>query len=355
MIGAGVRSVRFGSMGSTGGWLAVLVWAGATACGSGGSAEAWVPDPFVPTAPMSALQVNGNRIVDESGATVVLRGLALADPDQVARDGHWDEHYFQQARSWGARVVRIPIHPQFWRARGPKAYVALLDQAVGWAEQRGMYVILDWHSIGDPVAGRYQDAIYQTTQDETKAFWTTVSTRYMNDPAVAFYELWNETTNLGSSTTWHDWKGLAEQLIDLVRVQRSNAIAIVGGFNWSYDLTPVGADPVLRGNVAYSVHPYPIKRGPINTTAWGSDFGYLTATYPVFATEFGFDTDPSDTVANATADGYGKSITDYFASKGMSWTVWCFHPTWSPVLLKDWSYAPAEPQGTFFQTLLTNQ
>ena len=100
MIGAGVRSVRFGSMGSMGRWLAVLAWAGATACGSGGSGEAWVPDPFVPTASMSALHVDGNRIVDEHGTTVVLKGLALADPDQVSRDGHWNTEYFDQARSW---------------------------------------------------------------------------------------------------------------------------------------------------------------------------------------------------------------------------------------------------------------
>jgi hypothetical protein len=304
-------------------------------------------------AALAPLHVDGNQIVDEGGTPVVLRGLALADPDQVARDGHWNEQHFEQARSWGARVVRIPVHPQFWRTRGPKAYVALLDQGVSWAEQRGMYVILDWHSIGDPVAGKYQDAIYQTTQDETKAFWTTVAARYKNDPAVAFYELWNETANLGSSTTWHDWKGLAEQLIDAVRAQQPSAIAIVGGFNWSYDLTPVGADPVQRENVAYSVHPYPIKRGPTATAAWESDFGYLTATYPVFATEFGFDANPSDEVAYATAEGYGKSITDYFASKGISWTVWCFHPTWTPQLLADWNYTPAAPQGTFFKELLT--
>jgi endoglucanase len=83
------------------------------------------------------------------------RGLALADPDQLVRDGHWDAEYFQQAHAWGAQVVRIPIIPGFWRDRGPEAYLALLDQGIEWSKKNEMFVILDWHSIGDLVAGEF--------------------------------------------------------------------------------------------------------------------------------------------------------------------------------------------------------
>ncbi len=334
--------------------LSCFLLALAASCSGGRSstpsADGYVPDVFVPVASLPPLHVDGNRIADAAGTTVVLKGIALADPDQLARDGHWDAEYFQQVKSWGAQVVRIPVHPKFWRDRGPAGYLALLDQGVGWAEQRGMHVILDWHSIGDPVAQVYDTSygsIYPTSQAETRSFWRIIAAHYRNDPAVAFYELFNEPTNQTSA----GWKVVAESLIDVIRAQDAAAICIVGGFDWSYDLTPIGADPIERDGVAYSVHPYPSHDGPVAETAWQAKFGYLTATRPVFATEFGFAANPADSVAYAAA-GYGTHITDFLASRGISWTVWVFHPTWTPNLLSDWSYAPASPQGTFFQGLL---
>ncbi len=345
--------------------LSSLLLALTASCGGGGGAGAkpggsdYVPDVFVPAASLPALHVDGNRIADAGGATVVLKGIALADPDQLDRDGHWDAEYFDQVKSWGAQVVRIPVHPKYWRTRGPAGYLALLDEGVAWAEARGMYVIVDWHSIGDPVAEVYDTnggGIYPTSQAETRSFWRIIAAHYGSDPGVAFFELFNETTSsvagTATGTTWSQWRSLAESLVDVIRGQQASAICIVGGLDWSYDLRPVQADPVDRDGVAYAVHPYPSKRGETAEAAWQTDFGYLTATHPVFATEFGFDANPADTVAYATAAGYGTHITDFFASRGISWTVWVFHPSWTPNLLSDWNYTPADPQGTFFRDLL---
>jgi hypothetical protein len=346
-------------------WLALpfLAWS-AMSCGHGKTSTPggsdYLPDVFVPAVVLPALHVDGNHIVDGSGATVVLKGIALADPDQVDQDGHWDEEYFRQAAAWGAKVVRIPVHPKHWRALGPGGYLALLDRGVAWAEALGMYVILDWHGMGDPVADVYEpgaDGLFVTSQAETRSFWRIAAAHYRNDPGVAFFEIFNEATNwmsngIATSTTWSQWRAMAETLIDIARAQGATAICIVGGFHWSFDLSPVGADPVAREGVAYSIHPYPSQAGATAVTAWQADFGYLTATYPVFATEFGFDGDPSDEVAYATADGYGTAITEFFAARGMSWTVWVFHPVWTPSLISDWSYTPTAPQGTFFQAVL---
>ena len=38
---------------------------------------------------------------------------------------------------------------------------------------------------------------------------------------------------------------------------------------------------------------------------------------------------------NAT---YGPEIIKYLEGKGISWTVWCFDPTWGPTLIKNWDY-----------------
>ena len=344
--------------------LALAFAAVALSC-SGGAASApggsdYAPEVFVPPASLPALHVDGNRIANGDGTTVVLKGIALADPHQLDLDGHWDAEHFQQMKSWGAQVVRIPVHPKYWRKRGPAGYLALLDQGVTWAEERGMYVMLDWHGMGDPNAEVYetgQGAMFVTSRAETRSFWRIIATHYRNDPGVAFYEIFNENTNWMSdgtttTTTWAQWKVLAESLVDIVRAQNAQAICIVSGFKWAYDLSPVGADPVGREGIVYAVHPYSVKG---TEATWEADFGYLAATYPVFATEFGFVANPADPVAYGTVAGYGKPITDFFATRGMSWTVWVFHPIWTPNLISDWSYTPAEPQGTFFRSLLLGE
>ena len=98
---------------------------------------------------LSFIRVEGNRFVDEEGASVVLRGVSFSDPDRLEQHGRWNRAYFEAAKSWGANVVRFPVHPRAWRARGEQAYLELLDQGIAWAAELGLYVIIDWHSIGN--------------------------------------------------------------------------------------------------------------------------------------------------------------------------------------------------------------
>ena len=95
------------------------------------------------------LRVAGNRLVDEAGAPVVLRGVSFSDPDRLEQAGQWNRAYFEAAQAWNANVVRFPVHPRAWRARGEEDYLRLLDQGIAWATDLGMYVIIDWHSIGN--------------------------------------------------------------------------------------------------------------------------------------------------------------------------------------------------------------
>jgi hypothetical protein len=101
---------------------------------------------FAQSGPIS---VQGNHFVTADGKTIVFRGLDASDPDKLQRNGEWNKHYFEMARSWGANVVRIPVHPAAWHIHGKKEYLKLLDQGVEWAKEEGLYVIIDWHSIGN--------------------------------------------------------------------------------------------------------------------------------------------------------------------------------------------------------------
>ena len=83
--------------------------------------------------PLSLIRVQGNAFVNAQGETVVFRGLNTSDPDKLAKNEHWNREYFEQARAWGANVVRIPVHPEAWRLRGRDSYLKLLDEGVAWA------------------------------------------------------------------------------------------------------------------------------------------------------------------------------------------------------------------------------
>ena len=96
-------------------------------------------------------------IVTEDGRQVLLRGVnvnQLGDYYQQRRDlpstlplGAGD---FAGIASLGMDVVRLIVH---WSALEPKrgvldgAYVARIRQAVGWAREHGVYVVLDWIAL----------------------------------------------------------------------------------------------------------------------------------------------------------------------------------------------------------------
>ncbi|HVZ32163.1 MAG TPA: cellulase family glycosylhydrolase, partial [Polyangiaceae bacterium] len=200
--------------------------------------DAPYPKPFDPARlakRLAPIHVDGNHFADETGKTFVFEGVSIADPDLLIRRGHWDRGLFEAIASWGANIVRVPVHPAAFHGRGAQSYFELLDQAVIWANELGMYIIVDWHSIGNLGAELFQHPMYDTTRGETYQFWRSVAFRYQHVPTVALYELFNEPTvfngKLGA-IPWTDWKRINEELIDILRAYNPDAIPLVAGFDW---------------------------------------------------------------------------------------------------------------------------
>ena len=145
--------------------------------------------------PQAAISVKGNALVNDKGQTVVLRGVNIADPDKLARQGKWDKSLLEAAKTLGSNTIRLPIHPIAWRTRGSADYLKLLDQAVLWANELQLYLIIDWHSMGNLVKEQYFHPMYVTNAQETREFWRTIAFRYSEVPTVAVYELFNEPTH----------------------------------------------------------------------------------------------------------------------------------------------------------------
>lgn len=304
-------------------------------------------------AALPVVTVQGNRFVDPAGKTVVFRGLALCDPAELAKRGQWGRRYLEEARKWNANVVRIPVHPADWRRLGEADYLKLLDEAVQWSGELGMYVIIDWHTIGNMLTGVYHRPMYITSRDETFRFWYTIAERYKANSTVAMYELYNEPTNRDGNMgplPWADYRQLIEELTSMIQKINPRAIVLVAGFNWAYELTHIRNEPIRAGNVAYVTHPYPQKRREKWEENWQADWGYVAEHYPIVATEFGF-MQQSERGAHVPVIGdetYGEAIISFFEQRGISWTPWVFDVQWTPNLLADWNYTPSR-QGRFFR------
>ena len=311
-------------------------------------------------AQLSRVSVQGNHFVTADGQTIVFRGLDTSDPDKLERNGQWNKHYFEMVKAWGANVVRIPVHPAAWHIHGKKNYLKLLDQGVAWAKAEGLYVIIDWHSIGNlhdekffpGTSELYPPTIYDTTQKETLDFWRTMARHYRGNHTVAFFELFNEPAvnpNMGACT-WPQWKELMEQVIKEIRSNGGTAVPLVAGFNFGYDLTPVASAPLDAKGIGYVAHPYPMKAKPPLETNWTHDWGFVADKYPLILTEVGFlpAGEPGGYNPITGDETYGDALTSYCARRGISYTAWCFDPHWGPQLIKDWNFTPTRA-GAYFK------
>ena len=304
---------------------------------------------------LALVTVSGNKFMAD-GKVIIFRGLDASDPDKLAKQGHWNREYFEAVKNWGANIIRFPVHPNAWRNRGKNEYLKLLDEGVKWATELGLYVNIDWHSIGNLRTEMYQAAMYETTKKETFEFWETMAAHYKGNTTVAFFELFNEPTVMNGklgTCSWTEWKQMNEEMIMKIRAKGSKAIPLVAGFNWAYDLTPVSNEPVNAEGIAYVSHPYPMKREKPWEPKWTQDWGFVAKKYPVMLTEIGFcgADEKGAHVPVISDESYGDAITKYCDDNGISYSVWVFDPQWAPMLISDWDFTPTR-QGRYFKQAL---
>ena len=347
-----MKSVFSLTLGMT--WLGLQLAAAQPAYPAGHDHAWWRDRPFgrpyagSSTNQLPLIRVRGNKFVGPGDEVILFRGLSISDPDKIVQQGHWNKAHFEKVKEMGATVVRIPVHPAAWRERTPREYLKLLDQAVDWCTELNLYIIIDWHTIGNLQMELFQDPMYDTTQKETFEFWRTIAQHFKATRTIAFYELFNEPTlyrgQLGSGS-WSEWKKLNEEMIGLIRAFDTEKIPLVAGFDWAYDLTPLHQEPIAAEGIGYVTHPYANKRSRPWPPKWEEDFGFAASQYPVFATELGFSEGRGP---EAASDDYGKAIIDYLEGRGISWAAWCYDPDWGPTLLKSWDY-DLTPSGEFFK------
>lgn len=348
------------------------------------AASIWTAMSFISVPPVAAgaplgkvlppLSVSGNQLL-RAGQPFRFHGVNR-DTLEWGRfnwggcggDGHFTDADFTNIAAWNVNIVRIPLSQAAWLGRrcNASSYAQSVDAAITMAHNHNMYAILDlhWSDVGgrapcDRSCGSGQQPMPDA---DSVTFWKQVAARYGGDPGILF-DVYNEPHDVAwacwrdggctvqSSTpnpstgqpVTHTAIGM-QRLYNTVRAAAPSAVILIAGLDWAYDLSGVGGGYAIAGaNIVYDTHVY--TRWHNTAADWSAHFGFLTATYPVSATEFG-SIDCSSTVT--------QQLISYFdapqgvTGNAMSWTIWSWNSPGEctqPSVLADWNGTPLQSQG----------
>lgn len=183
--------------------------------------------------------VKENRFVDSDGREIILHGVNIEEKSRERNYLSWHgAEEFEKMRNWGFNCIRLVI---IWDGIEPKPgvyndqYLAGVDKRIQWAKENGIYVLLDMHQDlysakfggdgapswavldnGKPhVHNAYlwsmayftSPAVHSAfdnfwankpvsdglgVQDHFAKAWQYVAKRYVNEPTVIGYDLFNE-------------------------------------------------------------------------------------------------------------------------------------------------------------------
>jgi endoglucanase len=281
----------------------------------------------------TALNVQGNRLVDSGGREVILHGVNRMGfeyscvQNKGLFDAPLDRASVEAIRSWNVNAVRLPLNEHCWLGidgtpsgepyrRGVESYVRLLLEG-------GMYVILDLHwsaAGGSPAATQAP----MPNVDHSADFWGSVADRFKGDDRILF-DLFNEPTpnrnrrdltEEAARRSWQCWRdgsaggtcdtvqlnGMAgtqvlgmQALVEAVRATGATNVLMLGGTRFANTLSSSSTrgwlsykpvDPLNK--LAASWHVY--NDSPCMTVScYESEIAPLAAQVPVIAGEVGND------------------------------------------------------------------
>lgn len=288
------------------------------------------------------LSAEGSRLVDPQGETVYLRGLMPQEPSRLHSRNRFGRRLIERIAAAGANVVRIPVDPEMYYKDADYLW-RYLDPIVTWAGENGMYVIIDWHYIGNIATGAGKEMIVLeeiSPRELSLAFWTQTAAYFKDAPHVIF-EIFNEPAGISAEV----WQAHAQELIDAVRAQGADQLIIAGGVEYSRDLSWVLESPLGDDNLAYAAHIYPGH----TQSLWEHWFGETARRYPVLLTEWGFMEDDGEAAHDylvGSAENYGAPLLDFAGERLAGWVACWFDDAWFPPMFQK-GMKTATPLGEF--------
>jgi endoglucanase len=187
------------------------------------------------------LQVRGNRIVDQHGNEVALRGMSLFWSQWMGQFYNYDCLNWLRD-DWKCTVIRAAMGIESGGyLTNPVTEKAKVMAVVDACIDLGIYVIIDWH-----------DHNAHNHQAEAISFFAEMAQLYGNEPNV-IYEIYNEPEQVSWSSVI---KPYAEAVIDTIRKIDPDNLIIVGTPNWSQYVDVASNDTLAFNNITYALHFY---------------------------------------------------------------------------------------------------
>lgn len=211
------------------------------------SSEALSVDASTPYGQHGALHVENGKLTDENGNTVQLYGMSTHGIAWFPQYINYDS--FRTLRDdWNTNCIRLAMYTAEYGgycAGGDKEQLKqLVKDGVSYATELGMYVIVDWHILSDCDPNQ--------NKDEAIAFFREMAEVFADNDNV-LYEICNEPNG---GTSWDSIKSYAEEVIPVIRVQKPDAVILVGTPTWSQEIDKAAASPLDDSNVMYTLHFY---------------------------------------------------------------------------------------------------
>lgn len=193
------------------------------------------------------LSVSGTDLVDENGEKYQLYGMSTHGLAWFPQYVNYDA--FKTLRdSWNTNCVRLALYTYeyggYCNGGDQENLKNLIKSGVEYADELGMYVIIDWHVLNDQDPNVYKD--------EAIKFFDEITDLYKDHDNI-IYEICNEPN---TSADWNAVKSYAEAVIPVIRSNDSDAVILVGSPTWSQDIDKALADPLEYDNLMYTLHFY---------------------------------------------------------------------------------------------------
>lgn len=250
------------------------------------------------------LHVKGTKLVDASGNAVKLKGVSTHGiawfPEYVNKKA------FKTLRDkMGANLIRLALYSDKDAGYSRSLYKKV-NQGVRYATELGMYVIIDWHILGDGNP--------KTNQKEAEYFFKKMAKKYKNYNNV-IYEICNEPNG---NVSWSgDIKPYAVKMIKKIRKFDKDAVIIVGTPTWSQDVDEAAKDPIKgQKNIMYTLHFYAAThKQSLRDKAQAA----IDAGLPLFVTEFSI----CEASGNGTVDTKeGNQWIKFLDKNKISYAIW---------------------------------
>ncbi|OLG42846.1 endoglucanase, partial [Xanthomonas oryzae pv. oryzae] len=335
------------------------------------------------TAPAFSYSISKNKIVDDKGKVVQLRGVNVSGFESASHvmDGLWVRNWkemINQMQGFGFNAVRLPFCPATLRSDTMPSSIdysrnadlqgltslQVLDKVINEFNARGMYVLLDHHT---PDCASISELWYTGTYSQAQ--WLNdlrfVANRYKNVPSVIGVDLKNEphgaaTWGTGNADT--DWNKAAERgaaavlavapkwIIAVEGITDNPVCSTNGGIFWGGSLQPLACTPLnipanrlllaphAYGPDVYVQSYFNDSNFPNNMPAiWDRHFGQFAGNHALLLGEFGGKYGEGDARDKVWQD----ALVKYLRSKGINQG---FYWPWGPnsvdtggILRDDWT------------------